>query len=249
LPWRCPRRQARGRDWRARARPWRPGPFSFLARAVLASLADLQADGPAPSWLVRVGTCLALHFPGDNHRLCLDRPGLLIWELGRRLFAIVPGPAANQTHSGAKQTHGVIIGCRLAGFSHLGLRGRSAGKSKCVSCLPEAAGRVARPRVPLWPAGRPPLPPPHRGLVPRRKRPALGTAPSAVFRSRPAAASSKACSLPVVRCDACAADEPCPASVRTGSESGRPARSPRPRSPSVAQCDTRSTAVVLATVR
>ena len=38
-------------------------------------------------------------------------------------------------------------------------------------------------------------------------------------------------------------------SVRTGSESGRPALSPRPRSPSVAQCDTRSTAVVLATVR
>src|SRR5215470_2446541 len=33
--------------------------------------------------------------------------------------------------------------------------------------------------------------------------------------------------------------------VRTGSESGRPAPPPRPRSPSVAQCDTRSTAVVL----
>jgi len=136
---RCPRRQARGRDWRARARPWRPGPFSFLACAVLASLADLQADGPAPSWLVRVGTCLALHFPGGHRRLCPDRPGLLVWELGRRLFAIVPGPAANQTHSGAKQTHGVIIGRRLAGFSHLGLRGRSAGRSTCVSCPPEAA--------------------------------------------------------------------------------------------------------------
>ena len=38
-------------------------------------------------------------------------------------------------------------------------------------------------------------------------------------------------------------------SVRTGSESGRPAPSPRSRSPSVAQCDTRSTAVVLATAR
>jgi hypothetical protein len=38
-------------------------------------------------------------------------------------------------------------------------------------------------------------------------------------------------------------------SVRTGSESGRPAPSPRPRSPSAAQCDTHSTAVVLATVR
>jgi hypothetical protein len=37
--------------------------------------------------------------------------------------------------------------------------------------------------------------------------------------------------------------------VRTGSESGRPAPPPRPRSPSVARCDTRSTAVVLATVR
>jgi hypothetical protein len=92
----------------------------------------------------------------------------------------------------------VIIGRRLAGFSHLGLRGRSAGRSKCVSCLPEEAGRVARLRVPLWPAGRPPLPPPHRCLAPRRKRPALGTAPSAVFRSRPAAASSKACGLPIM---------------------------------------------------
>ena len=37
--------------------------------------------------------------------------------------------------------------------------------------------------------------------------------------------------------------------VRTGSESGRPAPLPRPRSPSVAQCDTRSTAVVPATAR
>src|SRR5260370_4871812 len=157
---RCPRWQARRRDWRARARSWRPGPFSFLARAVLASLADLQADGPAPSWLVRVGTCLALHFPGDNHRLCLDRPGLLIWELGRRLFAIVPGPAADQTHNGAKQTHGVIIGRRLAGFSHLGLRRRSAGRSKIPSYLPEAARRVAPPPLPPSPARPSPLPPP-----------------------------------------------------------------------------------------
>ena len=38
-------------------------------------------------------------------------------------------------------------------------------------------------------------------------------------------------------------------SVRTGSESGRLAPSPRSRSPSGVQCDTRSTAVVLATVR
>jgi DNA-binding transcriptional LysR family regulator len=37
--------------------------------------------------------------------------------------------------------------------------------------------------------------------------------------------------------------------VRSGSGSGRPAPPPTPRSPSVARCDTRSTAVVLATVR
>jgi hypothetical protein len=182
----------------------RPGPFLLLACAVLASLADLQADGPAPSWLVRVGTCLALHFPGDNPGLCLDRPGLLIWELGRRLFTILPGLAAKETHSAAKETHGVIIGRRLAGFSHLGLRGRSAGRSTCVSYLPEAAGRVARLRVPRWPAGRPPLPPPRRcsDVVPRRARPALRTALAAVFRSRPAAVSGKACSLPVMPCEA-----------------------------------------------
>jgi hypothetical protein len=117
-------------------RAWRPGPFSSRACAVLASLADLQADGPAPSWLVRVGTCLALHFPGGSLRLCPDRPGLLIGELGRRLFAILPGPAAKQAHSAAKKTHSVIIGRRLADFSHLGLRGRSAGRSRRVSCLP-----------------------------------------------------------------------------------------------------------------
>ena len=82
-----------------------------------ASLADFLADGPAPSWLVRVGTCLALHFPG-NHRLCLDRPGLLVREPGRRLFAILPGPAAKKTHSAAKETHSGSIGRRLADFSH-----------------------------------------------------------------------------------------------------------------------------------
>jgi hypothetical protein len=199
----------RGLPWTpaaASARPRLASPGQALAaRPVLVpglrgprDLADLQADGPAPSWLVRIGTRFALHFPGDNHRLCLDRPGLLIRELGRRLFAIVPGPAAKQTHSAAKQTHSVIIGRRLAGFSHLGLRGRSAGRSDCVSCLPEAAGQVARPRVPLWPTGRPPSPPPRRCLVPRRKRPAPGTAPSAVFSSRPAVASGKACSLPIM---------------------------------------------------
>jgi hypothetical protein len=75
-------------------------------------------DGPAPSWLVRVRTCLALHFPGGNHRLCLDRPGLLLQEPGRRLFAILPGPAAKETHSSTKEIHSRIIGCRLADFSH-----------------------------------------------------------------------------------------------------------------------------------
>ena len=63
----------------------RPGPFSFLAAAVLASLTDFLTDGQAPSWLVRVGTCLVLHFPGGNLWLCLDRLGLLVRELGRRL--------------------------------------------------------------------------------------------------------------------------------------------------------------------
>jgi hypothetical protein len=43
--------------------------------------------------------------------------------------------------------------------------------------------------------------------------------------------------------------QPCPAGVRTGSESGRPAPPPASRSPSAAPCDTRSTVVVLATVR
>jgi hypothetical protein len=76
------------------------------------------ADGPAPSWLVRVRTCLALHFPGGNHRLCLDRPGLLIQEPGRRLFAILSGPAAKETHSATKEIHSGIIGRRLADFSH-----------------------------------------------------------------------------------------------------------------------------------
>jgi hypothetical protein len=125
LPWPAPRRQARPRSVN-------PGPglaakpvllpglavLGFLALAVLGSLADLQADVPAPSWLVRVGTCLALHFPGNNLRLCFDRPGLLIWGLGR-FFAILPGPAAKRIHSAAKETHSVIIGRRLADFSHL----------------------------------------------------------------------------------------------------------------------------------
>jgi hypothetical protein len=73
---------------------------------------------PAPSWLVRVGTCLALHLPAGSHRLCLDRPGLLLHELGRRLFAILSGPGAKEAHSAAKKTHSGIIGRRLADFSH-----------------------------------------------------------------------------------------------------------------------------------
>jgi serine/threonine protein kinase len=107
----------------AKHRPGAAAPFLFLACAVLASLADLQADVPGPSWLVRVGTCLPLHFPGGNHRLCLDRPGLLVWKLGRRHFATLPRPAAKETLSAAKETHSVIIGRRLADFSHLGLKG------------------------------------------------------------------------------------------------------------------------------
>src|SRR5690348_13864060 len=83
--------------------------------------AVLQADGPAPSWLVWVGTRLALHFPGANPRLCLDRPGLLGWELGRRLFVIFPRPAVKETHSAAKEAHSAIISRRLADFSDLGL--------------------------------------------------------------------------------------------------------------------------------
>src|SRR5262245_13652864 len=90
--------------------------FSFLAGAVVASLADVLADGPAPSWVVRVGTCLELHFPARNLRLCLDRPGLLLWEPCRH-FAIFPGPAAKQTRGAAKQTHSVIVDRRLADFS------------------------------------------------------------------------------------------------------------------------------------
>src|SRR4029077_19237564 len=153
-----PRRRAGGRDSRtpagpscqARSHPW-------LARPP-ASLADFLADGPAPSWFVRVGTCLALHFPG-NHRLCLDRPGRLVGELGRRLFAILPGPAAKETHSAAKETHSGSIGRRLADFSHP--EGRSAGMSKGFVCTrgdrtsgPAASTAITgRPNGPQGPQG------------------------------------------------------------------------------------------------
>jgi hypothetical protein len=76
--------------------------ISFLAGAILASFTDLLADGLAPSWLVRVGTCLCGHFPGRGLRLCLGRPGRrLRRELGRFL-ALLPRPAA-------KETHGAIV--------------------------------------------------------------------------------------------------------------------------------------------
>lgn len=86
------------------------GAFSFLAGAVLASLANFLADSPAPSWLVWVGTCLGRHFPARNLRLRLDRSGLLLLELSRRLLAILPSPAT-------KETHGVIVDRRLADSS------------------------------------------------------------------------------------------------------------------------------------
>lgn len=116
----------------------------FPASAVLARLADLLADGQAPPWLVRVGTRLARHFPAGsrelcrdrrgllvqepgrplfahhslagNRGLCRDRPGLFLQELGRLLVAMLPSTAAKKTHCAAKETHGVIIGRRLADF-------------------------------------------------------------------------------------------------------------------------------------
>jgi hypothetical protein len=105
----------RGRTGRAAA-GWRdaqtgrsgtsPQGFSFLAGALLASLADLLADGLAPTWLVRVGTCLGARFPRRNLRLCLGRRGLLLEKFGRRLLAIILSLAAKETHS-------VIVDSRL----------------------------------------------------------------------------------------------------------------------------------------
>src|SRR5579872_1953424 len=90
-------------------RPGREGRFasatsmkqgsSFRADALLASLADLLADGLAPSWLVRVGTRLGGRFPGCNLRLPLGRPALLLEKFGRRLPAILLNPATKETHS------------------------------------------------------------------------------------------------------------------------------------------------------
>ena len=106
----------------------------------LAGRAELQADGPAPSWFVRVRAFLAFHFPGAHRRECLDCPGLLIGEPGRRLFAIVPGPAAKQTHSAAKKTHSGILGRRLAELSHPRLRARSDEVQVCL--VPVRGGRA-----------------------------------------------------------------------------------------------------------
>jgi hypothetical protein len=116
----------------------------FVASVVLATLADLLADGQAPPWLVRVGARLALHFPAGSRELrrdrrgllvqgsgrplfplhylagdrglCRDRPGLFLQELGRPLVALLPGTAAKETYCAAKETHGVIIGRRPADF-------------------------------------------------------------------------------------------------------------------------------------
>jgi hypothetical protein len=82
------------------------GQFSFPRG--LASSADLLADGPAPSWLVRVGPYLGAHFPARNLRGCVGCGGLLVWEHGRRLSAIFPAPTAKETHS-------AIVDRRLAG--------------------------------------------------------------------------------------------------------------------------------------
>lgn len=80
--------------------------FSFLAGALLASPADLLADGLAPSWPVRVGACLADRFPRRNLGLCLGRRALSLKRFGRRLLAILLNPAV-------KETHGVIVDGRL----------------------------------------------------------------------------------------------------------------------------------------
>src|SRR5258708_8665499 len=108
-------------DRRLRAtRASRPGDdgklFSFLAGAVLASLANLLANGPAPSRLVRVGPLLGGHPRARNPGLCRGRPGLLLEEIGRRLLAIFAASAA-------KKTHGAMVDRRLADRSPLSCAG------------------------------------------------------------------------------------------------------------------------------
>ena len=78
-----------------------------MAGAVLAGPGDFLAEGPAPSRLVGVGTCLGCYFTGRSLRLCRGRGGLLRAHPGRHLFAIFPAPAA-------KKTHGVMVDRRLA---------------------------------------------------------------------------------------------------------------------------------------
>lgn len=78
----------------------------FLAGALVASPADFLAEDPAPSWLVRVGTRLGRHFRACGLGLCPGSASLFLAEPGLRLFAILLGPAA-------KETHGAILGGSL----------------------------------------------------------------------------------------------------------------------------------------
>jgi len=75
------------------------GPNSSLAWAVLASPANLLADGHAPSWLVRVRPFLGGHFAARNLNVSLGRPGLLLQDIGRRrLLMIFRSSASKKTH-------------------------------------------------------------------------------------------------------------------------------------------------------
>jgi pyruvate/2-oxoglutarate dehydrogenase complex dihydrolipoamide dehydrogenase (E3) component len=89
-----------------------------IGQAVIASLADLLADRPAPSWLVRVGTCFGRHFPARSLRRCRDRRCLVLYGPGRRLLALLPGPVA-------KETHGLMVDLRpdIAGQAAAGAPG------------------------------------------------------------------------------------------------------------------------------
>lgn len=97
---------------------------SILAGALVATFAYFQPDGPAPSGLVGIGAGLGRHFPAHNLRLWRDRPGLFPGELGRRLFAIFPSPAA-------KETHAVMVDRRLPDPRHLAVLGRQGPPFTC----------------------------------------------------------------------------------------------------------------------
>jgi len=95
----------------------------LLTGGLVATLADLLTEGPAPSRPVGVGTWLAPDFPARSHDLCLHRLGplardlgcrlgSLAGDLGCRLFAILLGPAA-------KETHGAIVDRLVADLSSL----------------------------------------------------------------------------------------------------------------------------------